>query len=129
MEPVPVGATGEMYLGGDGLAREYWRQPELTAASFLLNPFSKTPGARLYKSGDLGRWRADGVIEFAGRRDDQVKVSGYRIELGEIETALRQHEKVRDAAVAVRERRPGSREFVAYVIPAAKPGAIGGRIA
>ncbi|HWM25444.1 MAG TPA: non-ribosomal peptide synthetase [Chthoniobacterales bacterium] len=121
MEPVPVGATGEMYLGGDGLAREYWRQPELTAASFLPDPFSKTPGARLYKSGDLGRWRTDGVIEFAGRRDDQVKVSGYRIELGEIETALRQHEKVRDAAVAVRERRAGSREFVAYVIPAARP--------
>jgi aspartate racemase len=121
MDPVPVGVAGEMYLGGDGLAREYWRQPDLTASNFLLNPFSKTPGARLYKSGDVGRWRADGVIEFAGRRDDQVKVSGYRIELGEIETALRRHEKVRDAAVAVRERRPGSREFVAYVIPAGKP--------
>lgn len=121
MEPVPLGATGEMYLGGDGLAREYWRQPELTADNFLLNPFSKTPGARLYKSGDIGRWRADGVLEFAGRRDDQVKVSGYRIELGEIETALRKHQNVRDAAVAVRERRPGSREFVAYVIPAARP--------
>ena len=119
MEPVPVGAAGEMYLGGDGLAREYWRQPDLTGSNFLLNPFSKTPGARLYKSGDVGRWRADGVIEFAGRRDDQIKVSGYRIELGEIETALRQHERVRDAAVAVRERRPGSREFVAYVIAAA----------
>ncbi|HEV2842205.1 MAG TPA: non-ribosomal peptide synthetase [Chthoniobacterales bacterium] len=122
MEPVPVGVAGEMYLGGDGLAREYWRQPELTAASFLLNPFSKTPGARLYKSGDLGRWRADGVIEFAGRRDDQVKVSGYRIELGEIETALRRHEKVRDAAVAVRERRQGIKEFVAYVIAVTQPG-------
>lgn len=121
MEPVPVGVAGEMYLGGDGLAREYWRQPDLTTSHFLLNPFSKAPGARFYKSGDVGRWRADGVIEFAGRRDDQVKVSGYRIELGEIETAFRQHEKVRDAAVAVRERRPGSREFVAYLISAARP--------
>jgi amino acid adenylation domain-containing protein len=122
MAPVPVGVAGELYIGGDGLAREYWRQPELTAANFLRNPFSKTPGARLYKSGDLGRWRADGVVEFAGRADDQVKVSGYRVELGEIETALRQHEGVRDAAVAVRERRQGSKEFVAYVIPAVNPG-------
>jgi aspartate racemase len=119
MAPVPVGVAGELYIGGDGLAREYWRQPELTAANFVPNPFSKTPGARLYRSGDLGRWRADGVVEFVGRADNQVKVSGYRIELGEIETALRQHEAVRDAAVAVRERRPGSKEFVAYIIPAA----------
>ena len=119
MAPVPVGVAGELYIGGDGLAREYWRQPELTAANFVPNPFRKKSGARLYKSGDLGRWRADGVVEFVGRADDQVKVSGYRVELGEIETALRQHEAVRDAAVAMRERRPGSKEFVAYIIPAA----------
>ncbi|HEX7518207.1 MAG TPA: non-ribosomal peptide synthetase [Chthoniobacterales bacterium] len=122
MAPVPVGVAGELYIGGDGLAREYWRQPELTAANFVRNPFGKTPGARLYKSGDLGRWRADGVVEFVGREDDQVKVSGYRVELGEIEMALRQHDAVRDAAVAVRERRQGSKEFVAYVIPAVNPG-------
>jgi aspartate racemase len=122
MAPVPVGVTGELYIGGDGLAREYWRQPKLTAANFVRNPFSKTLGARLYKSGDLGRWRADGVVEFVGRADDQVKVSGYRVELGEIETALRQHEAVRDAAVAMRERRQGAKEFVAYVIPAVNPG-------
>ncbi len=121
MAPVPVGVAGELYIGGDGLAREYWRQPELTAANFVRNPFGKTPGARLYKSGDLGRWRADGVVEFVGRADDQVKVSGYRVELGEIETALRQHGGVRDAAVAVQERREGNKEFVAYVIPAANP--------
>jgi len=122
MAPVPVGVAGELHIGGDGLAREYWRQPELTAANFVHNPFSKTPGARLYKSGDLGRWRSGGVVEFVGRTDDQVKVSGYRVELGEIETALRQHEAVRDAAVAVRERRQGRKEFVAYVIPAVNPG-------
>jgi amino acid adenylation domain-containing protein len=119
MTPVPVGVTGELYIGGDGLAREYWREPELTAASFISNPFPNTPGARLYKSGDLARWRADGVVEFVGRADEQVKVSGYRIELGEIETALRQHEAVRDAAVTARACRDGSKEFVAYVIPAA----------
>ncbi len=110
------------------VSRRRWSGAGVLAATgtdggvvFCLIPSARSAGARLYKSGDLGRWRADGVIEFAGRRDDQVKVSGYRIELGEIETALRQHEKVRDAAVAVRERRPGSREFVAYVIPAARP--------
>jgi amino acid adenylation domain-containing protein len=122
MAPVPVGVAGELYIGGDGLAREYWRQPELTAASFVRNPFSKTAGARLYKSGDLGRWRPDGVVEFIGRGDDQVKVSGYRIEVGEIETTLRQHDAVRDAAVVVRERREGNKEFVAYVISAENSG-------
>jgi amino acid adenylation domain-containing protein len=122
MAPVPVGVAGELYIGGDGLAREYWRQPTLTAANFVRNPFSKTSGARFYKSGDLGRWRADGVVEFIGRADDQVKVSGYRIELGEIETALRQHVAVRDAAVAVRERRKGNKEFVAYITTAINPG-------
>jgi aryl carrier-like protein len=119
MRPVPVGVTGELYIGGDGLARGYWRAPELTAAFFVGNPFSKVPGARLYKSGDLTRWRADGVVEFVGRADDQVKVSGYRIELGEIETALRRHETIRDATVLARERRHGSKEFVAYIIPVA----------
>lgn len=121
MTQVPVGVTGELYIGGDGLARGYWHEPELTAASFVSNPFSKITGARLYKSGDLARWRADGVVEFVGRADDQVKVSGYRIELGEIETALRLHDAVRDAAVIARERRHGSKEFVAYIIPAATP--------
>jgi aspartate racemase len=118
MKPVPVGVTGELFIGGDGLARGYWRAPELTAASFVNNPFSEM-GARLYKSGDLTRWRADGVVEFVGRADDQVKVSGYRIELGEIETALRRHEAIRDAAVIARERRHGRKEFVAFVIPTA----------
>ncbi|MDP9005056.1 MAG: non-ribosomal peptide synthetase [Verrucomicrobiota bacterium] len=121
MTPAPIGVTGELYIGGDGLARGYWRRPELTAASFVSDPFSKTPNARLYRSGDLARWRGDGVVEFVGRADDQVKISGYRIEPGEIETALRQHERVRDAAVIARERRPGRKEFVAYVIPIAPP--------
>lgn len=121
MTQVAIGVTGELYIGGDGLARGYWREPELTAASFVGNPFSQVPEARLYRSGDLARWRADGVVEFVGRADDQVKVSGYRIELGEIETALRQHEAVRDAAVIARGERHGSKEFVAYIIPAATP--------
>lgn len=118
MAPAPIGIPGELFIGGDGLARGYWRQPELTAAKFVADPFSKIPGARLYRSGDLARWRADGVVEFIGRADEQVKVSGYRIELGEIETALRRHEAVRDAAVITRERPNGSKEFAAYVIPA-----------
>jgi amino acid adenylation domain-containing protein len=118
MMPVGAGAVGELYIGGDGLAREYWRQPQLTAAHFVPDPFGKASGARLYKSGDLVRWREDGVIQFEGRVDDQVKVSGYRIEPGEIETALRRHESVRDAAVLVRHRPNGSKDFIAYIIPA-----------
>ncbi len=118
MQHCPIGATGEIYLGGDGLALGYWRQPELTEAKFIADPFSSQPGARLYRSGDLGRWRDDGVVEFLGRADEQVKVSGYRIELGEIETALRRHSTVSDAAVIAPVRAAGHKEIVACVIPA-----------
>lgn len=121
MAPVLVGAIGELYIGGDGLARGYWRQPELTAAKFVADRFSPDPGAKLYRSGDLARWRADGVVEFIGRVDDQVKVSGYRIELGEIETALRRQEGVRDAAVLAVERGPDRKDLVAYFIATAGP--------
>lgn len=113
MAPVPIGATGELYIGGDGLARGYWREPELTATKFV----ATNAGARLYKSGDLARWRADGSVEFIGRADHQVKISGYRIELGEIETALRRHEHVRDAVVLARESGDGRKDLVAYTIP------------
>jgi amino acid adenylation domain-containing protein/non-ribosomal peptide synthase protein (TIGR01720 family) len=116
LEPVPVGATGELYIGGDGLARGYLNQAELTAEKFIPHPYSKVPGQRLYRTGDKARHRADGNLEFVGRMDEQVKVRGYRIEPGEIETALRQHPEVRDAVVVAQEMETGHRRLVGYVV-------------
>ena len=113
---VPIGVVGELYIGGEGLARGYLNRPELTAERFIPHPFSQTPGARLYKTGDLVRYRADGNLEFGGRLDHQVKLRGYRIELGEIEAVLRQAEGVREAVVVVREDRPGDQRLVGYVV-------------
>ena len=107
MEPVPIGVAGELYIGGDGLARGYLRRPDLTAERFVPHPFSKEPGRRLYRSGDLVRYRNDGNLEFLGRMDDQVKIRGHRIELGEIEATLRNCAGVKDAAVAVQEDEEG----------------------
>ena len=113
---VPPGWPGELFIGGDGLARGYLGQPELTAERFVPHPFSADPGARLYKSGDRTRFLPDGRIEFLGRLDNQVKIRGFRIEPGEIETALCRHPEVREAVVIAREVVPGDKRLIAYLI-------------
>ena len=121
LKPVPVGSTGELCIGGDGLARGYWQRDELTAEKFVADPFSREPGARLYKTGDLARWREDGLIEFLGRADNQIKLRGFRIEPGEIENALKQQPGVRDSAVVVRDGKHGDKQLVAYVAGSKSP--------
>ena len=116
MQPVPVGVIGEMYIGGVGVARGYLNRAELTAASFLDDPFTADPSARVYRTGDFARWRSDGQIEFVGRKDDQVKILGCRIELGEIETALARHPAIREVVVVARESGTGEKRLVAYVV-------------
>ena len=114
LEAAPVGVAGEIYVGGAGVVRGYLNRPQLTAERFLVDPFSAGPGTRLYRTGDVGRWRADGNIEYLGRNDDQVKIRGYRIELGEIEAQLGTHDAVREAVVMVREDVPGDKRLVGY---------------
>jgi thioesterase domain-containing protein len=119
LNPVPIGVTGQIHIGGVGLARGYLNQPELTAQMFIADPFSAKPGARLYKTGDLARYLHDGNIEYVGRIDQQVKLRGYRIELGEIEAVLSRHPSVQSCAVLCREDRAGDKRLVAYVVPSA----------
>jgi acyl-CoA synthetase (AMP-forming)/AMP-acid ligase II/acyl carrier protein len=116
---VPDRLPGEIWIGGDGVARGYRARPDLTEQRFAGDPFSERAGARMYRTGDLGRWRRDGSLEFLGRVDAQVKIRGFRVEPGEIETVLCQHPAVRECAVIAYEPAPGDRRLAAYIVPRA----------
>ena len=117
LQPVGVGVPGELYIGGDGLAKEYLNQPELTVQKFIPNPFEEAEGSKLYKTGDKARYLSDGNTEFLGRIDYQVKIRGFRIELGEIETVLSQHPLLQESVVVVKEDIPGDKRLIAYLVP------------
>jgi amino acid adenylation domain-containing protein len=128
-EPLPVGLPGELFVGGDGVARGYLGRPALTAERWIPDPFAAVPGARMYRTGDRGRWLRDGTLEFLGRLDGQVKIRGFRIEVGEIEAALRAHEAVTDCVVVARQdagdsHGAGERRLVAYVVADADADAL-----
>ncbi|MGB7951165.1 MAG: amino acid adenylation domain-containing protein [Candidatus Binatia bacterium] len=116
LQPVPVGVPGQLCIGGAGLARGYLDRAELTAASFIPNPFSEEPGARMYRTGDLTRYLPDGRVEYLGRLDHQVKLRGFRIELGEIESVLSEHPQVRHSVVLAREDVPDDKQLTAYIV-------------
>lgn len=115
LQPAPIGVPGEVYLGGAGLARGYWREPRLTAERFVPHPFATRPGARLYRTGDVARFLADGNVEYRQRTDDQVKLRGFRIELEEIRSAVKEYPGIQDGLVVLREDEPGDKRLIAYV--------------
>lgn len=116
MEPVPIGVQGELYIGGDGVARGYLNLPDLTLQKFLANPFCTKSNSRIYKTGDLVKWNVDGRLEYIGRSDNQVKIRGFRIELGEVESFIKQLKNVRDTVVVAKEEKSGDKRLVAYLI-------------
>ncbi|HEY0544285.1 MAG TPA: amino acid adenylation domain-containing protein [Pyrinomonadaceae bacterium] len=120
MQPAPVGVTGEVFVGGDGLARGYLNRAAQTAERFIPDPFGNVAGGRLYRTGDLARYRADGVLEYVGRRDSQVKVRGFRVEVGEVEAVLKEHVKIKQAAVVPFDDESGRKQLAAYLV--AVPG-------
>lgn len=128
MQPGAVGVPGELYIGGDGLARGYLCRPDLTAGRFLPNPWGATPGERLYRTGDLARFLPDGTLEFLGRSDQQVKVRGVRIEPGEIEAVLSQHPAVSDVHVLARGQEPEERQLIAYVVSTYSQACLAGEL-
>ena len=121
LQPVPNGVSGELHIGGDGLAAGYLNLSKITENAFIPNPFSDKPDSRLYKTGDKGRWLADGNIEYIGRVDHQVKIRGFRVELGEVASVVNKHPEVEDSVVLAREDRPDDKRMVAYVVLRRKP--------